>query len=185
MKGKSIIISIVSVVALLLCVVFGAQGCQNSAIDREEIINQSLEIISTEQTQLFDVLEQMGQSISHGSEQEMQFQTTIAQMRGGNTQSTDNNIQMAIQAVHENPPQWMSADLYKDLDKAIQRYNENVARARKGYSSATKEYRSFVRRFPNRMILDMLGYEVVEYESLYDGGSVKLQTKSGQPQILK
>ena len=80
MKGKSIIISIVSVVALLLCVVFGAQGCQNSAIDREEIINQSLEIISTEQTQLFDVLEQMGQSISHGSEQEMQFQTTIAQM---------------------------------------------------------------------------------------------------------
>lgn len=48
MKGKGIIITIVSIIALMLAVLFGVQGCQNSAISREEVINQSLEQISTE-----------------------------------------------------------------------------------------------------------------------------------------
>jgi len=186
MKGKGIIITIVSVIALILAVVFGVQGCQNSAISREEVINQSLEQISTEQTLLFDTLEELGQSVKHGSEQEVAFQTTIAQMRSGatTTQSTDKNIQMAIQAVHEAYPTFQSTDLYKDLNNAIKRYNENVAYARKAYSKATKEYRSYCRQFPNRNILSMLGYEVIEYESLYDGSSVKLETKTGKPKMF-
>lgn len=185
MKGKGIIITVVSVIALILAVVFGVQGCQNSAISREEVINQSLEQISTEQTLLFDTLEELGQSVKQGSEQEVAFQTTIAQMRSGeSTQSTDNNIQMAIQAVHEAYPAFQSTDLYKDLNNAIKRYNENVAAARKAYSKATKEYRLYCRKFPNRSILSMLGYVIVEYESLYDGSSVKLETKTGKPKMF-
>lgn len=145
----------------------------------------SLEQISTEQTLLFDTLEELGQSVKHGSEQEVAFQTTIAQMRSGaTTQSTDNNIQMAIQAVHEAYPTFQSTDLYKDLNNAIKRYNENVAYARKAYSKATKEYRLYCRKFPNRNFLSMLGYEVQEYESLYDGSSVKLETKTGKPKMF-
>ncbi len=153
MKGKGIIITVVSVIALILAVVFGVQGCQNSAISREEVINQSLEQITTEQNLLFDTLEEIGQSVKQGSEQEVAFQTTIAQMRSGeSTQSTDNNIQMAIQAVHEAYPAFQSTDLYKDLNNAIKRYNENVSAARKAYSKATKEYRLYCRKFPNRSI---------------------------------
>lgn len=186
MKGKGIIITIVSIIALMLAVLFGVQGCQNSAISREEVINQSLEQISTEQVLLFDTLEELGQSVKHGSEQEVAFQTTIAQMRSSaTTQSTDNNIQMAIQAVHEAYPTFQSTDLYKDLNSAIKRYNENVAYARKAYSKATKEYRSYCRKFPNRNVLSMLGYEVIEYESLYDGSSVKLETKTGKPNMFE
>ena len=185
MKGKGIIITVVSVIALILAVVFGVQGCQNSAISREEVINQSLEQITTEQNLLFDTLEELGQSVKQGSEQEVAFQTTIAQMRSGeSTQSTDNNIQMAIQAVHEAYPAFQSTDLYKDLNNAIKRYNENVAAARKAYSKATKEYRLYCRKFPNRSILSMLGYGIVEYESLYDGSSVKLETKTGKPKMF-
>lgn len=185
MKGKGIIITVVSVIALILAVVFGVQGCQNSAISREEVINQSLEQITTEQNLLFDTLEEIGQSVKQGSEQEVAFQTTIAQMRSGeSTQSTDNNIQMAIQAVHEAYPEFQSTDLYKDLNNAIKRYNENVAAARKAYSKATKEYRLYCRKFPNRSILSMLGYGIVEYESLYDGSSVKLETKTGKPKMF-
>ena len=185
MKGKGIIITVVSVIALILAVVFGVQGCQNSAISREEVINQSLEQITTEQNLLFDTLEEIGQSVKQGSEQEVAFQTTIAQMRSGeSTQSTDNNIQMAIQAVHEAYPEFQSTDLYKDLNNAIKRYNENVAAARKAYSKATKEYRLYCRKFPNRSILSMLGQGIVEYESLYDGSSVKLETKTGKPKMF-
>lgn len=185
MKGKGIIITVVSVIALILAVVFGVQGCQNSAISREEVINQSLEQITTEQNLLFDTLEEIGQSVKQGSEQEVAFQTAIAQMRSGeSTQSTDNNIQMAIQAVHEAYPAFQATDLYKDLNNAIKRYNENVAAARKAYSKATKEYRLYCRKFPNRSILSMLGYGIVEYESLYDGSSVKLETKTGKPKMF-
>lgn len=183
---KGIIISIVSVVALFMAVLFGVQGCQNSAISREEAINQSLDQISTEQTLLFDSLEEIGQSVKHGSEQEVAFQTTIAQMRAGaTTQSTDNNIQTAIQAVHEAYPTFQSTELYKDLNSAIKRYNENVAYARKAYSKATKEYRLYCRKFPNRNVLSMLGYEVIEYETLADGSSVKLDTKTGRPNMFE
>ena len=182
---KGVLIGIFSVAFVILATVFGVQGCQNSAINREEVINQSLEQITTEQNLLFDVLEEMADSVKHGSEQEVAFQQTIAQMRSGSTtQQKDNNIQMAIQAVHEAYPDFKSTELYKDLNTAIKRYNENVAYARKAYSAATKEYRMFVRQFPNRNILSMLGYEIKEYESLYDGQSVKLETKSGKPKMF-
>lgn len=69
MKGKGILIAVVSVIVLMLAVVFGVQGCQNGAINREEVINQSLEQISTEQTLLFDTLEELGQSVKHITEQ--------------------------------------------------------------------------------------------------------------------
>ncbi len=185
MKTKGVLITVISVITFILAVVFGIQSCQNGAYNREEVINQSLEQISTEQALLFDVIEELGQSVMHGSEQEVAFQTTIAQMRSGaSTQSTDNNIQMAIQAVHEAYPVFQATDLYKDLNNAIKRYNENVAYARKAYSKATKEYRLYCRKFPNRNFLSMLGYEVKEYESLYDGNSVKFETKTGRPKMF-
>lgn len=186
MNIKGIIIAVVSIIAVIGALIFWAQGFQNSAISREEVVNQALEQISTEQTLLFDALEEIGQSVQHGSEQEVAFQTAIAQMRAGSTtQQKDNNIHMAIQAVREAYPTFQSTALYKDLNDAIKRYNENVAAARKAYSQATKDYRLYCRRFPNRSILGMLGYEVIEYESLYDGSSVKLETKSGKPTLFK
>lgn len=184
-KIKISLITISSVIAMILAVLFGVQSCQNGAYNREEVVNQSLEQISTEQTLLFDVLEEMASTVKHGSEQEVAFQTTIAQMRSSDTQTTDNNIQMALKAVHEQYPQFESTELYKDLNNAVKRYNENVAYARKAYSSSTKEYRLYCRKFPNRNILNMLGYEVIEYESLYDGSSVKLESKVGQPKMFE
>jgi len=91
------------------------QGFQNSAISREEVVNQALEQISTEQALLFDALEEIGQSVQHGSEQEVAFQTTVAQMRaGGTTQQKDNNIQMAYANVQEFMRGTEDRDLFVD-----------------------------------------------------------------------
>ena len=66
MKLKGIIIAVISIIVIIAAVIFWTQGFQNSAISREEVVNQALEQISTEQTLLFDTLEEIGQSVQHG-----------------------------------------------------------------------------------------------------------------------
>ena len=44
-----------------------------------------------------------------------------------------------------------------------------IAEHRSNYNKQIKEYRRYVRKFPTRLWLDILGYEVQEYEYLnYD-----------------
>ena len=41
-----------------------------------------------------------------------------------------------------------------------------IAEYRSNYNKAIKEYNRYVRKFPTRIYLNMLGYEVMEYEYL-------------------
>ena len=71
----------------------------------------------------------------------------------------------------------MSHELLKDMNTAIQKYNENVARSKKAYRAAVESYEYYTEKWPNNSVITMQGYKNKEYEHLSDGALLKVETK--------
>lgn len=165
-KGFTALISVMAVIFIGLACLFGFKGCENGARSREKLVERQVDSISIEQENLFNSLRLMSENTKYGVENEKEFQAQIAGLRSsGNVAATDKNIQIAF----ENPPAWMSHELLKDMNVAIQKYNENVARSKKAYRAAVESYEYYTEKWPNNSVITMQGYNIKEYEHFNDG----------------
>ena len=71
-----------------------------------------------------------------------------------------------INAVAEAYPNLKSNENYKELMNELATTENLIANYRSNYNKWIKNYNQYVRKFPNRQILDMLGYEVMPYSYL-------------------
>lgn len=174
-KGFTALISVMAVVFIGLACLFGFKGCENGARSREKLVERQVDSISIEQENLFNSLRLMSENTKYGVENEKEFQAQIAGLRSsGNVAATDKNIQIAF----ENPPAWMSHELLKDMNVAIQKYNENVARSKKAYRAAVESYEYYTEKWPNNSVITMQGYNIKGYEHFNDGAPLKIETKT-------
>ena len=174
-KIGSIAIIIVAIGFCSLALLFGVKGCENGARSREKLVERQLDFIAAEQENLVNSLRLLSQNAKFGIENEKEFQKDIAQLRSKNAVLNDSNIRLFIQAVHENPPAWASIDLLKDISVAIQKYNENVARAKKSYRTAVQDYEFYTEKWPNASVLSSQGYGVKTYDHINDDFSVAVK----------
>ena len=72
----------------------------------------------------------------------------------------------------------MSSELLRDMNVAIQKYNENVARSKKAYRAAVESYEYYTEKWPNNSVITMQGYNIKEYEHFTDGAPLKIETKT-------
>ena len=79
------------------------------------------------------------------------------------------NVTTAITAVSEAYPELKSNENYKELMNELSITENLIAEYRSNYNRQIKEYNRYVRKFPTRIFLSILGYEVQEYSYLdYD-----------------
>lgn len=79
------------------------------------------------------------------------------------------NVTTAIAAVSEAYPELKSNENYKELMNELSITENLIAEYRSNYNKQIKVYRRYVRKFPTRIFLDILGYELQEYTYLnYD-----------------
>ena len=71
-----------------------------------------------------------------------------------------------ITAVAEAYPELKSNENYKTLMNELSMTENMIAEYRSNYNKQIKEYKRYVRKFPTRQFLGLLGYEVQEYEYL-------------------
>lgn len=76
------------------------------------------------------------------------------------------NVTTAITAVSEAYPELKSDANYKELINELSITENLIAEFRSNYNKQIKEYKRYVRKFPTRVFLDILGYEKQEYEYL-------------------
>jgi LemA protein len=95
----------------------------------------------------------------------------IAQ-RGTNTDAAAAEIKTMINAVAEQYPALQSNENYKQLMTELATTENLIAQTRTNYNTWVSQYNTYVRKFPNSMILNMLGYERQGFEKLnYDVSS--------------
>lgn len=152
------------VIAVILLCVFGVQSSQNKAIALEEQVNTAQSDIKVQEKRRVDLVYNLADCVKQYDKHEADTLTAIAEGRGST--GDIENVTTAITAVSEAYPELKSNENYKQLMNELAMTENLIAEYRSNYNKQIKEYNRYVRKFPTRMFLDMLGYEVMDYQYL-------------------
>ena len=163
-KWKLPLIIGASVIAVILLCVFGVQSSQNKAIALEEQVNTAQSDIKVQEKRRVDLVYNLADCVKQYDKHEADTLTAIAEGRGST--GDIENVTTAITAVSEAYPELKSNENYKQLMNELAMTENLIAEYRSNYNKQIKEYNRYVRKFPTRMFLDILGYEVMDYQYL-------------------
>lgn len=176
---KLFLIVLVGIVAIILLCVFGVQSSQNKAFALEEQVNTAQSDIKVQEKRRIDLVYNLADCVKQYDKHEAETLKAIVDGRGST--GDIENVTTAITAVTEAYPELKSDGNYKNLMNELSMTENLIAEYRSNYNKQIKEYNRYVRKFPTRMFLDLLGYEAMDYQYLdYDVSSDAPQNLFGE-----
>lgn len=171
MKNKTTwkvpVIIVAGILAIALLCIFGVQGTQNKAFALEEQVNTAASDIQVQEKRRVDLVYNLADCVKQYDAHEADTLAAIVDGRG--SAGDIENVTTAIAAVSEAYPELKSNENYKELMNELSMTENLIAEYRSNYNKQIKEYNRYIRQFPTRIFLDMLGYESQEYTYLdYD-----------------
>ena len=163
---KTILLTIAIIIAVILLFVFAIQGVQNKAISYEEQIGAALSDIEIQEKRRADLIPNLVDCVQAYDEHEYQTLMDIVNARGAMDDGTVTEVSTMLTAVAEAYPELKSNENYQELMNELATTENLIANYRSNYNTWIKRDNQYIRKFPNRQILNMLGYEVVEYSYL-------------------
>ena len=156
---KLVLIVAAGIIAVIFMCIFGVQGAQNKAFAMEEQVNTADSDIKVQEKRRVDLVYNLADCVKQYDKHEAETLTAIVEGRGKTTNLE--NVTTAITAVTEAYPELKSNENYKELMNELS-ITENLI----------EEYNRYVRKFPTRFFLNILGYETQQYQYLDYGAPV-------------
>lgn len=167
---KVILISIISVICVIIFGIFAINGVQNKAINLEEQVKTASSDIKVQEKRRVDLVYNLADCVKQYDKHEAE--TLQAIVEGRNKSGDIEDVTTLISAVTEAYPELKSNDNYKELMNELSVTENLIANYRSNYNTQVRAYNRYVRKFPNKQFLSMLGYEQVDYDYLnYDVSS--------------
>lgn len=167
---KVILISIISAICVIILGVFAINGVQNKAINLEEQIKTASSDIKVQEKRRVDLVYNLADCVKQYDNHEAE--TLQAIVEGRSKDGDIENVNTLISAVTEAYPELKSNENYKELMNELSITENLIANYRSNYNTQVRAYNRYVRKFPNKQFLSMLGYEQVDYDYLnYDVSS--------------
>lgn len=164
------LIIFISIVLVMLLGVFTVQGSQNKAIALEEQVNTASSDIKVQEKRRVDLVYNLADCVKQYDKHEAQTLKDI--VKGRNKLSDIENVSTAIIAVTEAYPELKSNENYKELMNELAITENLIAEYRSNYNAQIKEYNRYIRKFPSRFYLSLVGYDAQNYTYLnYDAPS--------------
>lgn len=163
-KLTLIVLAVIAAIAMLF--VFSIQGIQNKAISLEEQISTAQSEIKVQEKRRADLIPNLVDCVQAYDQHEYQTLMDVINARGSSSDESVNEIQMMIQAVAEAYPELKSSENYRELMNELATTENLIANYRSNYNTWVKSYNQYVRKFPNRQFLGLLGYEIINYSYL-------------------
>ncbi|MEG0836260.1 MAG: LemA family protein [Anaerovoracaceae bacterium] len=161
-KLPLIIMAVVIAFALLTAGVFVSTN--NKAINLEEQINGANASIKVQEKRRVDLVYNLVDTVEAYAEHEKRTLQAVTDARtsaiGGNIKEAS----MAIQAVGEAYPELKANENYKQFMTELALTENAIAEYRNNLNQQIKSYNKFCRKFPSRVILNMMGYEKLEIQ---------------------
>ena len=165
--GKTILISLLAIVVIFILCTFIIQNSQNKAYVLEEQVNTAKSDITVQEKRRVRLITELVDCVKEYDEYEAATLLSIIESRGSTGDISD--VTTAITAVTEAYPELKSNENYKHLMNELSITENLVAEYSSNYNKQIKEYNRYVRKFPTRNFLSMLGYEMQDYTYLeYD-----------------
>ena len=162
---KTLIISIAAIAAVVLMIVFAVQGAGNKAITYEESVETAKADVDTQLARRYNVLTELAECVKQYDSHEYETLTAVIEARGSNiSESEAEEVVAQINAVAEAYPELKSQENYKQFMTEIATTENLIANYKQAYNSSIKSYNRYVRKFPSRQFLSVIGYEVKQYE---------------------
>lgn len=166
-EWKVPIIILAGIVAVILLGIFGVQGYQNKAISLEEQVNTAKSDIKVQEKGRYDSVINLADCVKQYDKHEADIIKSVAESRSKTIGDSDiENVQNIITAVAEAYPELKSNENYKTLMNELSIRENKIAEYRENYNKEVKSYRRYVKSFPARVFLNMLGYEKQNFELL-------------------
>ena len=169
-KWKGALLIVAGIVCASGACMFGIQSSQNKAIALEQAVEIAESDIHVQEKRRFDLLPNLVDAIKQYDKHEAETLTAIVEGRGKTTNLE--NVTTAITAVTEAYPELKSNENYKELMNELSITENLIAEYRENYNKQIKEYNRYVRKFPTRFFLNILGYETQQYQYLDYGAPV-------------
>lgn len=163
---KLILIIVGIILALILLTVFALNSIPNKAISYEEQITTAQSEIKIQEKRRADLIPNLVDCVKEYDKHEYETLMAVVEARGTNSDSSVQEIQTMINAVAEQYPDLKSNENYKELMNELSTTENKIAQVRSNYNEWVTKYNSYIKKFPNRQILNFLGYEVTEYQKL-------------------
>ena len=158
---KLILIIAAVVIAVVILCVFCVQGAQNKAFSLEESVNTAMADINVQEKRRVDLVYNLADCVMQYDKHEAETLKAVAEGRG--SAGDIENATTAITAVSEAYPELKSNENYKELMNELSMTENLIAEYRSNYNQQVKVYNRYIRKFPTRMFLDMLGYEAIDF----------------------
>ena len=158
------VIILVGVVAVFLACTFGVQSSQNHAISLEEQVDKAKSDINVQEKRRVDLIYNLVDCVKSYDKHEANTLKEI--VKGRSSKGTVENASTAIAAVTESYPELKVDKNYKRLMNELSVTENLIAEYRSNYNQQIKEYNRYVKKFPTRIFLNNLGYEIKNYTYL-------------------
>lgn len=137
----------------------------NVAIGYENNIDESKSGIQVQEKRQHDLILRLVDVVASGANYEKETQTKIAELRASDNIDINQALTF-ISAVAENYPDLKANVLYSQLMTELAISENLKAQYRDTYNRDVKLYKVFVRKFPNKQYLSLVGYEIKDYDYL-------------------
>ena len=164
-KVKIIFISIIGLALVGLLAIFMVNGVQNKAIGLEEQIKVADSDIKVQEKRRVDLVYNLVDTVKQYDKHEAETLKDIVEARSQGNVNIE-NVTTMINAAAESYPELKSNENDKQLMNELSITENMISQYRSNYNKQIKEYNRYVKRFPNKQFLSLLGYEYIEYDYL-------------------
>lgn len=164
-KGTWIIVGIVAAFVLLIAGIFVSTN--NRAVSLEEQVFTADSDIQAQEKRRTDLIYNLADCVKEYDKHEAETLLNVVEARGNNGSTTDiENVTTSIAAVAEAYPELKSNENYKELMNELSTTENMILQYRTAYNNEVRAYKKYVRKFPHKQILGVMGYEVINYDYL-------------------
>ena len=165
MKSKSTLIIVGIVVSAILAGIFMFNSYPNKAISLEEKVNSAISDINIQEKARYDTVYNLADCVMQYDAHEAETLKALAEnMNIGGSSVED--VQKILNAVSYSYPELKSDVNYQKFMDTLTLTERTIAQYRETYNKHVEAYKKYCRKFPNRIILDMSGYEVIDFQRL-------------------
>lgn len=160
-------IGFVVVVALtIVASIFMVQNYQNRAIQMEQLVERAQSNLNAEYNRRAGLLVNLAEAVMSYDEHEAQVLVELSKARTPEGGKGNVNASAYIQGVVERYPQLRSIENYDRYMTELAMTENRIASHRNDYNTMVGNYNAYVRGFPARFCLSILGYTAQKYDFL-------------------
>lgn len=159
---KKFLIGLGIILGIVLIIAGDFIGTNNAVINLEEQIKESSSSIKIQEKRREDLIFNLVDTIQSYNKYEQDTITKIIEARSNANNGNVEEAETLINAVVEKYPELKSNENYKTLMTELAITENLIAEHRNNYNIQVKQYNKHIKKFPNSMILNIMGYEKLD-----------------------